>query len=105
MQPQFRQMPPGRSASTTATFLPSCAARMAETYPPGPEPTTTTSTCSLAIGLDQETQRRLQRRFEVGQEPGAHGAVHHPVIARERHLHALADRQLAVHHHGLLHDR
>ena len=31
MQPQFRQMPPGRSASTTATRWPSWAARIAET--------------------------------------------------------------------------
>ena len=31
MQPQFRQVPPARSRSTTATFLPNCAARMAPT--------------------------------------------------------------------------
>ena len=31
MQPQFRQMPPGRSASTTATRWPSWAARIAAT--------------------------------------------------------------------------
>src|SRR5258708_22912085 len=43
MQPQFRQTPPGRSSSTVATDNPSWAARMAETYPPGPVPTTTTS--------------------------------------------------------------
>src|SRR5450432_1920266 len=43
MQPQFRQMPPGRSRSMHATLKPSCAPRMAATYPPGPAPTTTRS--------------------------------------------------------------
>ncbi len=41
MQPTLRQVPPsvGRF-STTATFMPSCAALMAATYPPGPPPMT-----------------------------------------------------------------
>src|SRR5690606_1328160 len=47
MQPTFTQVPPwfGRF-STTAVFSPSCAALMAQTYPPGPVPITTTSYCS-----------------------------------------------------------
>src|SRR6187551_2318892 len=44
MQPQIRQVPPSAFCfSTTATFLPSCAARIAPTYPPVPAPITTTS--------------------------------------------------------------
>src|SRR5271155_3296588 len=44
MQPTCRQVPPRKgSFSTTATFRPHCAARMAATYPPGPLPMITTS--------------------------------------------------------------
>ncbi len=40
----LRQVPPSVARfSTQATFMPSCAARMAQTYPPGPEPMTMTS--------------------------------------------------------------
>ena len=39
MQPQIRQVPPSAFCfSTTATFRPSCAARIAATYPPVPAP-------------------------------------------------------------------
>src|SRR6202521_4534095 len=38
MQPQLRQTPPRYARSTIAVLNPSCAARMAVTYPPGPEP-------------------------------------------------------------------
>ena len=44
MQPTLRQVPPSVAFfSTTATFMPSCAARTAQTYPPGPVPMTTRS--------------------------------------------------------------
>ena len=44
MQPQIRQVPPSVFCfSTTATLRPSCAARIAATYPPVPAPITTTS--------------------------------------------------------------
>ena len=43
MQPTLRQTPPQYFFSITATDLPSCAARMAATYPPGPAPRTMTS--------------------------------------------------------------
>ena len=44
MQPMLRQVPPSVAFfSTTAVFRPSCAALMAQTYPPGPDPITTTS--------------------------------------------------------------
>src|SRR5689334_5003741 len=41
MQPTLRQVPPYVDRfSITATLSPSCAARMAHTYPPGPVPIT-----------------------------------------------------------------
>ena len=40
MHPQFKQIPPRCSRSTTATFMPSCAPLIADTYPPGPAPIT-----------------------------------------------------------------
>ena len=44
MHPILRQVPPSVAFfSTTATFMPSCAARIAQTYPPGPVPMTTRS--------------------------------------------------------------
>src|SRR5258708_2992631 len=50
MQPMLRQVPPRYlSFSTMAVFSPSCAARIAATYPPGPEPLLTTSNLSPAI--------------------------------------------------------
>src|SRR5262245_17445261 len=105
MHPQFRQIPPGRSASTTATRCPSCAARIAATYPPGPEPTTTASNRSLAIASDQEAEGRLEGRLEIGQEARAHGAVHHPMVGRQGHPHTLAYRHVAVDHDRLIDDR
>src|SRR4030095_16160374 len=52
MQPTFRHVPPRNSRSTQATFIPSCAARMAATYPPGPAPMTIRSNwLELAAGL------------------------------------------------------
>lgn len=47
MQPTFRQVPPkAPRPSTQATFIPSWAALIAATYPPGPPPITTKSCCS-----------------------------------------------------------
>jgi hypothetical protein len=44
MQPTFKHVPPSvRLFSTQATFIPSWAARIAATYPPGPAPMTTRS--------------------------------------------------------------
>ena len=44
MQASFRQRPPSVSSrSTIAVFIPTCAERIAATYPPGPEPITTMS--------------------------------------------------------------
>src|SRR6185295_8035293 len=48
MQPTLRQVPPSVARfSTHATFNPSCAALIAHTYPPGPDPMMMTSKESL----------------------------------------------------------
>ncbi len=43
IHPTFKQTPPNCAFSTTVTFCPVCAARIAATYPPGPAPTTRVS--------------------------------------------------------------
>src|SRR5205823_3135093 len=64
MHPHRRHVPPSAFCfSTTATFRPSCAARMAATYPPVPAPITTTS---YSFGIST-----LERR--EGDEAGAAG--------------------------------
>src|SRR5664280_1918254 len=51
MHPHSRHVPPSRSlASTSATFNPYCEARIAQVYPAGPPPTTTTSKIVSATG-------------------------------------------------------
>src|ERR1035437_1187043 len=50
MQPTRRQVPPKRrSMSMQAVLRPSCAARIAATYPPGPAPMTMTSNCEGVV--------------------------------------------------------
>src|SRR2546422_5868290 len=94
MQPQLRQTPPGRSSSTAATDSPSWAQRIAATYPPGPVPTTTTSNFwPAAMALDQQAKRLFEQPLERLQEARAHRAVHHAVVARERHVHAPSDAE------------
>src|SRR5215213_11901505 len=61
MQPQLRQMPPRCSRSTTAVLNPTCAARMAATYPPGPPPMTMMSYES-AIRLLRSRGKFKERR-------------------------------------------
>src|SRR5688572_18052582 len=79
MHPQFRHTPPGRSSSTAATERPSCAHRIAATYPPGPVPTTATSTLCAAIPLQEQAQRLFEQPLHVLQEPCTHGPIHHAV--------------------------
>src|SRR2546423_13278820 len=50
MQPMFRQVPPSSlSFSTSAVLRPSWAARIAATYPPGPEPMMMRSNLSIEV--------------------------------------------------------
>src|SRR5947209_2350895 len=49
MHPQLRQIPPSSSRSTMAVLSPSCAARIAATDPPGPEPRTMRSYWSAIL--------------------------------------------------------
>src|SRR5215207_9053324 len=74
MHPQLRQMPPRCSRSTTAVLNPSCAARIAVTYPPGPAPMTMMSYwsamfLSLVIpggpGLDPGSTRDLHPKMAL----------------------------------------
>src|SRR5688572_7441181 len=80
MQPQIKQVPPSAFCfSTTATLRPSCAARMAATYPPVPAPITTTSYslatiphCGSPLQLSQgdEGLLRLWSGRRSGVDPG-----------------------------------
>src|SRR5262249_37478331 len=58
IQPQFRQIPPRASRSTSATCMPSWAARIAATYPPGPPPTITTSHVCCASAMSSLSRPR-----------------------------------------------
>jgi hypothetical protein len=54
MHPTFKHVPPNVARfSTHVTFIPSCAALMAPTYPPGPPPIITTSCCSPVVPDDE----------------------------------------------------
>ena len=60
MHPTRRHVPPSSgSCSTQTVFAPSCAARIAAVYPPGPPPRTTTSTSISApqsvVGFDSSS--------------------------------------------------
>src|SRR5262252_7919400 len=71
---------------------------MAATYPPGPVPTTTTSyfIATIRCPSHEEAERLLEKPLHVLQEASAHRAVHHAVVARDRHLHPAADPDLAM---------
>src|SRR5918996_5236495 len=68
MHASFRQRPPTLFFSTTAVFMPSWAARIAATYPPGPDPTTMQS--YFDSGMRGRTL--ADARHEVPLEPLAH---------------------------------
>jgi len=61
IQPQLRQIPPSLSRSMMATFKPSCAALIAATYPPGPEPMTVRSNCFSAMNILSRLEAELSR--------------------------------------------
>src|SRR5579862_3854372 len=114
MQPQSTQVPPKPSRSTTATASPSCAARMAPTYPAGPPPTKITSYEAMRIGVRVVKGRRPSRRLGVSeyhqqrvldqlpqglQEARASCSIDHPMIATHRDPHSAANRRRAVDDH------
>src|SRR5512145_375343 len=76
MHPQLTQTPPGRSRSTTATRMPSCAPRIAATYPPGPAPITTRSKRFIGPSL---RPRRFDLQDDVVHEAHRGAAVDQPV--------------------------
>src|SRR3954466_109039 len=89
MQPTFKQVPPrSLSFSTSAVLSPSWPARIAATYPPGPEPMITTSNFSIFNGRDASPTRP---NFNI---PGTLGdpsnltknSPCHPELKIERHL-------------------
>src|SRR6266850_2839967 len=59
MQPIFRQVPPRNSRSTHAVLKPSCAARIAAMYPPGPAPITIRSKFDSATIVSNSRQLLL----------------------------------------------
>src|SRR5262245_22122142 len=80
MHASFRQRPPTLPFSTTAVFIPTCAARIAPTYPPGPEPITLQSyllsgmameptRCRMASVLLSRSHRHLDSRHRLDEEP------------------------------------
>src|SRR5713226_7968644 len=76
MQPHSRQVPPSACCfSTTATFSPSCAARIAATYPPVPAPMMITS-YSLGTGSS-----RVPRSSEWPGQRGGGGLTWQPAAA------------------------
>src|SRR5438477_3123367 len=86
MQPQLRQMPPKCSRSTTAVFMPSCAARIAATYPPGPPPTTMMSKDVSAKSLSSGSVSRLLSAPKGGEGiEGAVVALRSPRLQQHRH--------------------
>src|ERR1039458_110324 len=106
MQPRFRQVPPrvGRF-SISATLSPSCAARNAHTYPPGPAPMTATSYVSMKgrrSDAQQEARGILDLLLHLDEEGDSLAAVDHAVVVgqggeprgRDDDLPAYGDRTL-----------
>src|SRR5262245_50673399 len=98
MQPQSRQVPPSAFCfSTTATFRPSCAARIAATYPPVPAPITTTSYSFVTFPISRLGRTRSFFQRGQGDERDAGGAGLTSVLSRRRVLQLREPRaQLAV---------
>src|SRR5690554_3612340 len=118
MQPTRTQVPPrADSRSTSATSKPSCAARMAATYPPGPAPMMTMSCCAGALPtLPFASLMRWSSHFQEHaggvldgfldalQEGHRLAAVHHAVVVGHGQVHHGPDDHLAIHGHGALLD-
>src|SRR5215469_14694356 len=98
MQPHSTQVPPRPSRSMTPTERPSCAQRMAQTYPAGPPPRIRTSYDAMSV---HEQEWILNQTSKRNQELGAGRAVDHPMIAAHRDAHPAPRGHRAVHHDGL----
>src|SRR5262245_94499 len=98
MQPMRRQVPPrSGSFSTQVTFRPSCAARMAATYPPGPEPIMTRSCCFCSMSnFEKNTSRILEQPFDVAEKSDRFAAIDDPMVVSERHIHHRANNNFPV---------
>src|SRR5262245_3113799 len=104
--------PPGPVPTTTTSYFTvamtprSCeeAQRLPEQPRPGHVRRHSGSSRSPARSCE-EAQRLFEQPLHVLKEPRAHRPVHHAVIARDRHLHAPPDADLAVVDHRLLDDR
>src|SRR6185437_4510829 len=109
MHPQSTQVPPSPSRSTTPTVSPSCAQRIAPTYPAGPPPRKITSKEAIGIRSFSESGRRwseyeheriLDQPPQSLHEARAGGAVHCAMVAAHCDTNASAHRQRSVHHDG-----
>src|SRR6187399_3320269 len=95
MHPQIRQVPPSAFwRSITATFFPSCEARMAATYPPVPAPMTTTS-YELANSKDSVSTLERRERDEGVGRAGPLGCRRRRGLARQM-LHVPAQLSVLV---------
>src|SRR5688572_30023251 len=105
MQPTRRHVPPRAVfLSMHATFMPSCAARIAATYPPGPAPTTTRSKRSAMSHLEQEAIGILDALLDADEELHGLATVEHAVVVAERDEHDGPDLDLARARHRPLDD-
>src|SRR5690606_29192832 len=107
MQPTRTQVPPRASSlSTMATFMPSCAARMAATYPPGPAPMMTMSCLEAAIDLHLEQDACGVRDcvLDAFEERAGLASVDEAVVVRQRQVHHRPDDDLTVERDGSLLD-
>src|SRR5450631_1511047 len=112
MQPTLVQVPPGAGAppavlhaSMQTTRRPSCAARIAAMYPPGPAPITATSNswfiCNLSLSDFEQQARRILERFLHGhQRQHRLAPIDDAMVVRQRQVVHGAHDYLAVFHDG-----
>src|SRR5665213_3679805 len=105
MQPTFTQVPPSVLSRSTHTVLsPSCAARIAATYPPGPPPMISTSGSRLSVmrfvrceqSLDEHRRGILDQLLDPHEKEHRLLPVDEPMIVREREIHHRPDLHLLV---------
>src|SRR5689334_21372264 len=121
MHPTFTHVPPSvLSISTHTVESPSCAARIAPTYPPGPPPMMTTSTeigellfadsmsrekCPplsprrAVKSIDQHRRRIFHQLLHANEEEHGLLTIDDPVVVGEGHVHHRSNLDLAGHRH------